>query len=159
MQAVLAPDELFVGMMYPFREPYLTRFFTGGNVFYKFVGRYYPTVRAGEKILLYRSGGSKHVVGEGTIAEKQYLDSDKVLSKYSNRAIISRDELLGYIKQRRRPERRGYYTGHLVTFVLRSIIKYRKPFKMDKAITRTGLKVTKKMYERITRHVASAKSR
>lgn len=133
------------GIIYPIMKEHFERLESGKDVFCKFVGSGNPKVKIGDKILFYRSGGSKEIVGEATITEMEYLAPDAAASKYGDRLFITKDELKRYVDQRDRPEGKK-----LLVFVLKDVRKYRKPFKMEKPITMAGLTVTKKVYKGIT---------
>ena len=135
------------GVIYPVLQEHFDRIASGKDVFCKFVSRGKLRLEVGDKILFYRSGGSREVIGEATIGEMEFLEPGVLVAKYGERLFLSRDELVKYVNQREKPGGKK-----LPVFVLKDSIKYPRPFKMKKSLTMAGLTLTKKMYQRITKN-------
>jgi len=132
-------------LIYAVSRPHYQRFLEGRTVFCKYVGRRNPEVDGSVKLVFYLSGGSKNLVGEGTIESTDLVFSiGELLLRYGGRLFLDEVELRDY--QERRPRPVG---SRLLVIVLKDVREYRTPIALGKPLTMAGLKLDKRSYERL----------
>lgn len=88
-------------------------------------------LKEGDKFYIYVTGGTKEIIGEADIINCEYLIKQDVLKKYSKSLAISKEQLDKYSK--------GRENKKLLVLSLSNVKKYKKPIKLEKPITMTGL--------------------
>ena len=132
--------------IYPVLRDHIDNLFEGKDVFCKYTGQKNVGIGAGTKILLYASASGRKVRGEGTVIKVEYLTPQQAISQYSQRLFISPKELDEY-RGLRSPDIK------LLVMMLENIKKYAEPIVLEKPLTMTGQKLSKKQYCSLVRQV------
>lgn len=135
-----------IGAVYPIPVEFVSRLFDEGrDVFVKYLPRSTTRLKRGSKILFYASGGNRELVGEGVIAQIEFLKTEDVISKFGDRLFLSKKELEEYTKSQ--PSRS--LSKPLLVLTFKEIHKYPKAIKYRKPMTMAGRYVTISEYNRI----------
>lgn len=137
-----------VGVVFPVPEKFVSRLLSGKrNVFVKYVARSTNLrIAPGNKLILYASGGSKELVGEGVIQAIEFLTPIEALEKHGDKVFLDRDELIKYATQV--PERK--LTKKMLVLVLSRVKTYSPRLKWKKPITMTGQYLTQDRYKELS---------
>ena len=131
-------------VIYPILPQHVDRLFRGKDVFCKYVGRKAPNIAAGGRLIFYRSGGTRQLVGEAKIKDVRLMTPDLILGEFRDRLFITADELEQYRLRGDRPTERK-----LLVLLLSEIKKYRTPLKAPKVVTMAGCVLSRAEYGRL----------
>lgn len=122
-------------VIYPVLDKHAKRILGGKHVFCKYIGRGVPSIVIGSKILFYVSRSNFRIVGEGRISKLEFLVPSEIITKYSGKLFLSRNELSEY--QGNRPHDRK-----LLVAVLAGIRKFTTPIIRPHPVTMAGETLT-----------------
>jgi len=143
-----ANAEKIVGAIFPISYLHIIRLLKDKKkIFVKFTR--FKRLKKGSKIIFYASG-EKLLVGEGTIANIEELDTETAWRRYEQLIFLTKEEYDNYVTKS--PiTRENRETSYITLFTLENLKEFRTPTKTIKPITPTGCYMTKEEYIKVNR--------
>jgi hypothetical protein len=100
-----------------------------------------PSIKPGNMLLFYESGGTKSVIGEGRIQDIQFGTVEDALKRFGAKLFLDSKELSSYRTARSRPP-----SSMLMTIELTGTTAYPVPFRLTRPLTMAGLTFSRRRY-------------
>lgn len=130
--------EPLIGVIFPLPKNAIDFMYSNNrDVYVKYTSHHQTgksRINKGATLYIYQSGGSKSVIGEAIIAKVDFLSMDTILERYSERLMISDDELKQYAS--------GRENKKALVLELEGLKRYKNEIKLSSPLTMTGIYLT-----------------